>query len=62
MEALEEALSLVDETFPYGEANDPVLWELINQATHDEIPPTSTKTTGTAKASRPSASADVVCV
>jgi hypothetical protein len=39
MEALEEALILVDETFPYGEANDPVLWELINQATHLEIRP-----------------------
>jgi site-specific DNA recombinase len=39
MEALEEALLLVDETFPYGEADDPVLWELINQATHLEIRP-----------------------
>lgn len=39
MQALDEALSLVDETFPYGEADDPVLWELINQATHDEIRP-----------------------
>lgn len=39
MEALEDALSLVDERFPYAEADDPVLWELINQATHLEIRP-----------------------
>jgi site-specific DNA recombinase len=39
METLDEALSLVDDTFPYREADDPVLWELINQATHLEIRP-----------------------
>lgn len=37
MEALDDALSLVAETFPYGETNDPVIRELINQATHLEI-------------------------
>jgi hypothetical protein len=37
MEALDKALFLVDETFPYGETNDPVIQELINQATHLEI-------------------------
>jgi hypothetical protein len=39
LEALEEALSLVGPTIPYAEADDPVLWELINQATHLEIRP-----------------------
>jgi DNA invertase Pin-like site-specific DNA recombinase len=39
MEALDEALSLVDETFPYADAQDPVLRKLINQATHTEIRP-----------------------
>jgi DNA invertase Pin-like site-specific DNA recombinase len=39
MEALDEALALVDETFPYADAEDPVLWKLINQATHTEIRP-----------------------
>jgi site-specific DNA recombinase len=39
METLDEALSLVGPTFPYAEADDPVLWELINQATHLEIRP-----------------------
>jgi site-specific DNA recombinase len=39
MEALDEALSLVGPTLPYAEADDPVLWNLINQATHLEIRP-----------------------
>ena len=39
METLDEALRLVGPTFPYAEADDPVLWELINQATHLEIRP-----------------------
>lgn len=39
METLDEALSLVDERFPYKEANDPILWQLINQATHLELRP-----------------------
>jgi site-specific DNA recombinase len=39
METLDEALSLVGPTLPYSEADDPVLWELINQATHLEIRP-----------------------
>jgi site-specific DNA recombinase len=39
MEALDEALVLVDETFPYAQADDPTLWRLINQATHTEIRP-----------------------
>jgi site-specific DNA recombinase len=39
MEALEEALSLVGPQFPYAEVDDPVLRELINQATHLELTP-----------------------
>jgi site-specific DNA recombinase len=57
MEALEEALSLVGETFPYSEADDPVLWELINQATHIEIRPYIDEDwdqTGSAAAATPS--------
>lgn len=39
LEAVDEALALVGPTFPYHEADDPVLRELLNQATHLELIP-----------------------